>query len=172
MQNLIQRLEKRGWGKKEIAEAAWLIRKSKESIDPEARLFQRRIYRILLAAIVVANFAISTALMPLLIALKGIFLYFILVVMGLSFGLLFELVIRSAEHLERRHHIVLAAFIPIVAVVNAFVISGVSNDLARNLGLGNVHNPLIIAVVYAASFVLPYIIYRFVFLFFLKLQSA
>ncbi len=162
MENLANRLEKRGWKKKEIAEAAWIIRRAKQSADPESRLLQQRVYRILLIVIVVANFAISVALMPLMIALKGPFLYFILVVMGISFGLLFELVIRSIEHFERKHHVILAYFIPVIALVNIFTITKISNGLARTLGMKNIQNPLMIGIVYSVSFVLPYIIARFI----------
>ena len=162
MENLAQRLKKRGWNKKEIAEAAWLIKKTKDSIEPESSFFQQRVYRILLIVILVANFSISIAMMPLLIALKGLFLYFIIVVMGISFGLLFELVIRSIEHLERRHHLMLAYLIPIIALINIFAITKISNNIMEVLSLKNTQNPWAIGIVYAASFVLPYLIYRFV----------
>ena len=162
MENLLNRLEKRGWKKKEIAEAAWLIKKAKQSIDPETSLLQQRIYRILLIVVVVANFAISIALMPLMIALRGGFLYFILVVMGISFGLLFELVIRSIEHFERRHHVALAYFIPVVALINIFTITKISNGLTITLSMKNIQNPLLIGIVYSVSFVLPYLVARFI----------
>ena len=162
MQNLIKRLEKRGWSKKEILEAVGKIHKAKQLKTPETRFLEKRIYWILLIVIVAANFAISVALIPILMVLKGIFLYSIIITLGIVFGLLFELVIRSIEHLEKRHHLILAIFIPIIALVNVFVISKVSNDLTKTLNLKNLHNPIIIALIYAASFVLPYIVYRFI----------
>ena len=102
MKNLIKRLEKRGWGKREIAKAVRSIKAAKQNKSKESLFLEKRIYLILLAVIIAANFAISVALIPLLIALKGAFLYFILAVMGIVFGLLFELVIRSIEHLEKK----------------------------------------------------------------------
>ena len=82
--------------------------------------------------------------------------------MGIVFGILFELVIRSIEHLEKQHHQLLAILIPLIALANAFAISKISNNLGLTLGFANVHNPISIAAVYAASFVLPYIVYRFI----------
>lgn len=162
MRNLINRLEKRGWSKKEILKAVGIIQDAKQNKPKDVKFLDRRIYWILLAVVIAANFAISIALMPVLMALKGIFLYFVLVVMGILFGLLLELVIRSIEHLEKRHHTVLAVLIPLIALINLLVVSNVSNDLSKILGLTNLHNPVIVAVAYAASFVLPYAIYRFV----------
>ncbi len=162
MQNLTKRLEKRGWNKKEILKAVSIIKKAKQEKSAETTFLEKRIYWVLLVVLAAANFAVSVALIPLLISLKGIFLYFILIVMGVVFGVLFELVIRSIEHLEKKHHVILAVLIPLIALANAFAISRISNGLAKTLDLANLHNPAIIALVYAVSFVMPYIVCRFV----------
>ena len=163
MENLVNRLEKKGWKNKEIINTVNIIRKAKHNKTQENLFLEKRIYWILLVIIIAANFAVSVALIPILMALKGIFLYFVIITLGIVFGLLFELVIRSIEHLEKQHHQLLAVLIPLIALVNAFVISKISNNLTSTLGFANVHNEIAVAVVYAASFVLPYIIYRFVF---------
>ena len=84
MQNLVKRLEKRGWSKKEISEAVSIIKNAKQNKSTAIKTFDKHIYFILLIVIIVANFAISVALVPLLVALSGAFLYLILVVIGLA----------------------------------------------------------------------------------------
>ena len=163
MEKLVNRLEKRGWSKKEIINTVNIIRNAKHNKTQENLFIERRIYWILLVIIIAANFAISVALIPVLMALKGIFLYFVIITLGIVFGLLFEIVIRSIEHLEKQHHQLLAILIPLIALANVFIISKISNNLTSILGIANVHNSISIAVVYAASFVLPYIVYRFIF---------
>ena len=162
MENLVKRLEKSGWKKRDIITAVNIIHDAKKDKPHDIRFLEKRIYWVLLVAIIAANFAISVALIPVLVALKGIFLYIVLIVLGIAFGLLFELVIRSIEHLEKKHHLLLAVLIPLIALANAFAISNVSNNLMSTLSLANLHNSLIVALVYSVSFVLPYIIYRFV----------
>jgi len=162
MRNLIERLEKRGWGKREIKKAVGIIQNAKQNKPEETRFLDKRIYWILLVVVIATNYAISVALIPVLMILSGMPLYFIIVILGISFGLLFELVIRSIEHLEKKHHISLAILIPLAALVNIFVISKISNDMAEKLNLVNANNSFLIAVIYAASFVMPYILYRFV----------
>lgn len=162
MENLVRRLEKKGWKKKEIINAVDIIKKAKHSKTTGNLFLERRIYWILLIIIIAANFAISVALIPVLVVLKGMFLYIVLMLLGIVFGLLFELVIRSIEHLEKKHHLLLAVLIPLIALANAFVISNVSNNLMSTLSLANLHNSLVVALVYSVSFVLPYIVYRFV----------
>jgi len=162
MENLVKRLEKRGWNKREIAKAVGIIKNAKQNKNKENLFLEKRVYFVLLAIILTANFAVSIALVPVLIALNGIFLYFMLAVLGITFGLLFELVIRSMEHLERKHHMALAVLIPATALVNIFLISVFSNNIGEELGLKNFNEPVAVALVYSISFVLPYIIYRFV----------
>jgi|SRR3989338_778637 len=162
MENLIKRLEKRGWGKEEIIKAMDIINSSKHNRSRKAMIFDKQIYYILLAIIAVANFAISIALIPILMALEGYALYFIIIILGIAFGFMFELVIRSIEHLERAHHEFLAILIPLIALANALTISKISNNIGSMVGLKNFHEPLTIALIYSGSFVLPYIIYRFI----------
>ena len=162
MENLINRLEKRGWNKKEISDAVEKIHNAKQLKTPETRFLEKRIYWILLVVIAVSNFAISIALIPVLIALRGLLLYSAVVVLGISFGLLLELVIRSIEQLEKKHHLFLAILIPMTAFINFFIIGNISNNLSKILNLRNIQSSISVAAVYAASFVLPYIIYRFV----------
>ena len=162
MQNLIKRLEKKGWTRRDINKAVKIINNTKQNKSKSSLAFDRNVYWILLAVIIIANFAISIALVPALVGLKGIFLYIVMGVLGIIFGLLFELVIRSIEHLEKKRHIILAILIPLAALTNIFIISGLSNNLIKALNLTNSHNSVMIGLVYSASFVLPYIIYRFV----------
>ena len=162
MHNLANRLEKKGWSKKEIDKAVGIIDTAKRVKTSESRFLGKRIYFVLLLLIIAANFAVSVALLPVLMALRGAYLYFIIIVLGIVFGLLFELVIRSIEHLERKHHLVLAFFIPMAALVNAVAISRMSNKFGLAFGISNFHEPLLVGLIYAASFVLPYIVYRFV----------
>ena len=95
-------------------------------------------------------------------ALKSIQLFTVVIVLGLSFGALFELLIRSIEHLEPRHHIFLAILIPIVAVINVFIITLVSNNLEKIFRISNPHNPYIIGIIYAVSFILPFVFYKLI----------
>ena len=162
MDNLIKRLEKRGWNKKEIKKAVGIIKNAKENKPEDTRFLEKHIYWILLIVIIAANFAISISLIPILMALNGMALYLIIIVLGIIFGLLFELVIRGMEHLEKRHHIFLVVLIPLIALINIFVITNVSNNLIKTLNLKNAQISIIVAAVYAVSFVLPYIIYRFI----------
>ncbi|MBI2659880.1 hypothetical protein HYX07_01845 [Candidatus Woesearchaeota archaeon] len=161
MRNLVDRLEKKGWSRKDIIGTVEIIKNAKKSKPKDAIFLEKRIFWILLVLIITANFAVSVALLPLLVALKGIFVYAVIIMLGIFLGLLFEMVIRGMEHLEMRHHLFLAVLIPATAMANIFIIAGISNNLARALNLASIHSPIIISTVYSVSFVLPYVACRF-----------
>jgi hypothetical protein len=162
MKNLVKRLQKRGWKSQEIGNAVGIIQKAKQNKTRESLFLEKRVYGVLLAAIIASNFSIAIAMMPLLVALKAPALYTIMIILGIVFGFLFELVIRGMEHLKKKHHIALALIIPIIAVASAFFISRISNSVSSELGINNFHQPAVVGIVYAASFAAPYIFCRFV----------
>ncbi|MBI4452971.1 hypothetical protein HY637_06080 [Candidatus Woesearchaeota archaeon] len=162
MENLKKRLEKKGWRKLEIERAIRIIQRAKQDKTKENIFLERRIFWILIVVITVANFAVSVALMPLLVTLNGFALYFIIITLGIVFGLAFELVIRTIEHLQDKHHFALMLLIPVIALANIFLIAGLSNDFAEKLGLHNINSPLLAGLAYAVSFALPYFVQRFV----------
>jgi hypothetical protein len=107
----------------------------------------------------VGNFIISISLIPLLLALKSFQLYGSVIIIGLSFGLLFELLIRTIE-MQAKHHVFLSIIIPIIAVVNVFVIVLYSNSFMESLNIQNPQNPFFVGLVYAIFFMIPYIAYN------------
>ena len=161
MENLIHRLQKKGWTPKEISHAISIIREERKKKDV-ANKFIDKIYWVLLLVIIAANFALSLALVPILMFLNGFILFAIIILVGTVFGLLFELIIRSIEHLDSHHHFVLALLIPLIALANSLVMSNYSNRLMESLDIHNTHNLILVSFVYAISFVLPYFIFRFV----------
>ena len=76
MENLRKRLEKRGWHKQEIEKAIRIIKNAKKNKTKENIFLEKRMFWILLAVLMAANFAVPVALIPLLIALNGFLLYF------------------------------------------------------------------------------------------------
>jgi len=161
MENLIHRLQKKGWTEKEISRVVSIIREERKKKQASTK-YVDKVYWILLLVIIAANFALSVALVPILLFLNGFILYAIIILVGTVFGLLFELIIRSIEHLDNHHHFVLALLIPMIALANSLVMTKYSNDLMESLSINNSHDLFAIAFVYSLSFVLPYFIFRFV----------
>ena len=157
MEKIRNYLLEKGWKRKDIESAIKIIRHAKKHKHPKIKLLDKAVYWISLAVAIAGNFIISIALMPFLIALSGFSLFLFIIALGLSFGLLFELLVRGIENLEAKHHLFLGIIIPIVALAN-FVI--ISDNLKKFIGIESPQDPLIVGAIYSISFILPYITYH------------
>ena len=157
MEKIRKHLLKKGWKKRDIDKAIKLISHAKKHKHPKIKLLDKAVYWISLAVAVAGNFIIAVALVPFLLALSGLRLFLFVIILSLSFGLLFELLVRGIENLEAKHHILLGVAIPLIAAMN-FVL--VSNNLRKLIGIDIPHNPVIIGAIYSIAFILPYIYYN------------
>ena len=157
MEKIRKHLLKKGWKKRDIDKAIKLISHAKKHKHPKIKLLDKAVYWISLAVAVAGNFIIAVALVPFLLALSGLRLFLFVIILSLSFGLLFELLVRGIENLEAKHHILLGVAIPLIAAMN-FVL--VSNNLRKLIGIDSPHNPVIIGAIYSIAFILPYIYYN------------
>lgn len=112
---------------------------------------------------IAGNLVISIALIPFMLALSGLQLYMVIIALGASFGLLFELLVRGIENLEAKHHFTIAAIIPLIAIINVFFVANYLNNLEQAIQINNPKNAVIIAFVYSLSFIAPYAIYNLLF---------
>ena len=104
------------------------------------------------------NFIISITLIPFILALNGAPLYLIVITLGLAFGLLFELLLRTIENLGTKHHLFFGIIIPLLTLINFIIIS---NNMKQLIGIESPQNLLVVGSVYAIAFILPYISYQF-----------
>ena len=162
MEKLKKRLKEKGWSAQDISKTIKIVKEAKEKKHPAIKFLDKLVYWVALAIAIIGNFIISIALIPSLMALKSTQLFLIIAALGISFGLLFELLIRSIEHLETRHHVFLGVLMPSVALINIFIITLVSNNLVEIFKIDNPHNPYIIGIVYAVAFISPFVFYKLI----------
>ena len=158
--NLYQKLRAKGWSKADINKAANIINKAEK--PKKIQLLDEVIYWFILVIAIIGNIVISIALVPFLIALKSSFLYLVIILMAITFGFLFDSLIRDIESLEQKHVIIAGLFIPVLALINVFYITHFANYVSQTLNLDNTHNPFLVSIVYVAGFIAPYLIYRIV----------
>ncbi|VVB81620.1 Uncharacterised protein [uncultured archaeon] len=114
------------------------------------------LYWVLLFLAIIANFIISVVLVPFLLILKGLPLYFSLFFIGASFGLFFSFILHSLEQLEKEQHIIASIFIPCIALINVGIFAVLSNKLIILLKLATPpHNAILVGAVYVFGYVIP-----------------
>ena len=151
------RLVKKGWSQGEIKKTECMIEKSRLRKSRKVLILDKYIYLIALFVGVVGNIVVSVALVPFLLAVRGFYLYFFITIMGLSFGLFFEILIRDLGNLEKKRHFIDGAVIPLLALINMYIITGVIDSIGSA-----VHIPILSGFIYAVSFAFPYFVYSFI----------
>lgn len=90
--------------------------------------------------------------------MKTFSLFLFLFLLGTSVGTVFDIVIYILEKIQKPKFMP-ELFIPAIALISTFMITHFSNDLASYSGL-RIHDPLLVSIVYAGAFVLPYVIHK------------
>lgn len=157
MEHIENYLAGKGWKKREINKTTKIIERAKKNRHLKIKLLDKSVYWFSLVIAIIGNFIISIVLIPFILALSGAPLYLIVITLGLAFGLLFELLVRTIENLEVKHHLFLGIIIPIIALINFIIIS---NNMKKLIGIENPQDLLIVVSVYAIAFILPYISYQ------------
>lgn len=139
-----------------------MVKRIKKREDRETnKIMNRVVYWTALLVAMIGNLVLSAALIPFIIVLNSIQLYIIVAVLALSFGMLFNLLLKDIENVDRKHHIIAGIFIPGLAIVNIFVITNLANHLIEIFKIENSpQNPYIISLVYVLAFLIPFFINR------------
>lgn len=154
--------EKR-WDKQEVEKAVRILKEAENKKTGWIKALDKSVYWVFLIVAILGNIAVSVMLIPILLVLRSFMLYFVIAVLGASFGFIFDLLIRDMEHLEKRHHVIAGFFVPMIAVVNLYIVTVMTNKLEITLRLNNdQHSLLLVGFVYAIAFILPYFYYKVV----------
>ena len=117
----------------------------------------RVLYWTTLLVMTICNLIVALIVLPMLLALKGMFVILVIFVLGLIFGLIFNHLIRDITHLERRHHFFAAVFIPAMAVIDLFAAVNVANRIASLIQLPVHQDPFTITMMFVIGFMVPYV---------------
>ncbi len=117
---------------------------------------QRFVSWTALALLIFINFLGALLLVPFLLFFEGIPQYVLIVLFGIGFGLLFNLMIHSIEHLGNKHHIIAGIIIPCCAVLDLIILFGILHQAVQKLQLTVTYNYALIVLVFICAFLFPY----------------
>ncbi len=163
---LRERLLAKGWSEEEVNKAVSIMNSENAHIHHAkfVRHYSPVVYWMALIISIIGNLIISVMLIPVFLAFTEIKTLIVVVgVIALAFGGFFTFLLHELEHINQKHHVMAGIIIPVIAVINIYVIVNLSNALDTNvLQLGVQQNPLLMALIYVIGFVLPYVIYKIV----------
>ena len=159
--NLELKLKKRGWSRAEIDKTMRTIHRGEHKKSLFSKFLERMIFWLALFICLVGNFFISMMLIPMLLLIKGNFFYFILIIVGFTVGILFELIVCSLENMEKKKYVISGIFVPFLSLINIFLISQLSNNFSSLMHVSaGYHDPLIVSLIYVISFMIPYFVHK------------
>lgn len=162
MKDLSNALKKRGWNSDEIECTLRAVHRGENEKSVFSSVLEKVVFWIALFVCVLGNFFISVALIPILLLIKGSYFLVMLSVVGMTAGILFELVVCVLENIERKHYIISGIFVPFLALINIFLVSSLSNNFSSLMHVSaGVHNPFVVSIVYVVSFLVPYVVHKF-----------
>ena len=158
MNGLQERLVEKGWPTSDIRDTLRIIDNAQQKKTAGIRFLDKSVYWVVLLVAIIGNLIISIVLIPFFLVLKEYLLYLIIITLGITFGLFFNLLINNIEGLSKTHHVIVGLFIPVFALVNMFYITGTANYLQTLIQIDNIQQPWLIGVVYALAFISPYLV--------------
>lgn len=105
---------------------------------------------------VFGNFFVSIAIVPLLLVTPMLYLYLAVPALGFGVRMAVWLFMKNVAHLKRARHNVIMFISAVIALANIYLIAHASNILAGLMHL-NSHNPQLIALLYTAGFLIPFL---------------
>ncbi|MBC8495725.1 hypothetical protein H8D36_06230 [archaeon] len=151
-----ERLAAKGWSKEEINKTMFILDKAEKKKKPHIKVLDRIVYWIALVLVIFGNFAFSTFLIPLLVTIKGFSLYIVILLLAAAFGVVMSVLVKDLENLQKTHHLLLLLIVPIVGLINFFVVVNMTNNNPLASALNTHHNPILTGVVYLIGFLIPY----------------
>lgn len=153
-----ERLRQKGWTREEIIQTLEILKKDHERRSWVMKWLNRIIFWGALVLLIFGNMVISVVLIPIMLIATSFLLYPGLLVIGGTFGALYTIVIGDIEKIEDTPKIMPELFIPAIALINVYIMTVLSNQLALILNMNRaIHTPIFVAAAYVAGFVVPLI---------------
>lgn len=157
MKNLHMKLEKKGWPAKEVHKILRILKEAEHKKGKLILWLDVFVIWMFLIISIVGTFLVSVILVPLLLVMKGLYLYGMLFVIGLFFGLLLDSTLVHLRKVWTKHLIMPNILLPTLAVINVYLITKFSNDIIESLKLPTLtHSPTLVSTVYVLAFILPH----------------
>lgn len=159
---LLNKLKEKGWQEKELEYARHVMMDARVQKPRWHKILDESTLWFFFMLACLGNFAIIFLVSPLLVLFPNSALYGILMILGVSFGLLCELILRDIEHLFTGHHLYITyVMIPFVAIVGGLTILTKAELDLPNLFLISRH-PITLSIIYTVSFLVPMFIGKYI----------
>ncbi len=131
------------------------IAKKKSGVEQKMQRFVAMTAMLLL---IFTNILGAILLIPFLLFFEGLAQYAIIAMFAIGFGLIFNFMIHSIEHLGDKHHLIAGIVVPTFALFDLVVLFTLLERIKEVLKVQTEYNYTLIIVLFVAAFLIPYII--------------
>ena len=154
---LAKDLRTKGWSEEEILHALSSMKEAKESKGWGIKFMDQIVYFVALFMTLLGNFVIAVILVPFMLVASPIYLYPVLVVIGVTFGALYNNIIKDILDIDDAPKIMPELFLPAIAIIVVYIMVNLSNYFAALLELQLLtHEPIMMGLFYTMGFMIPY----------------
>lgn len=155
------KLLSKGWTEEEIQHAESILAQAPHQRSEKIRTLDKIIFFGALFLVLVGNFVMTVVLIPFMLFANPIYLYPTMMFLGIVIGALFDLIILDIEKTEHIDVFKPGPFLFAVSLINIFIITKLSNQLAQQLNWERgIHYTLLVSAVYVIGFMAPYLYTR------------
>ncbi len=157
MENLQEKLKRKGWSPEEIKHASSIV--SNANVPSFHLLVPEIFYWTILSIAIFANIGFAYLILPLMFLKSALLFFFTVSLVSLVFGLLFLITLKEIETFSIKHKTIIFTIIPANALMSFTIIQ---NNLSQNFvekGIPILLDPILTSLVYITFFLLPLLIY-------------
>lgn len=159
---LRERLLAKGWPPEEVDYTLDILKSKEEKKSRSKMRLESIVYWLAIIIAIIGNMIIAIVLIPLFLVLHAFYLYFIVILLGIGFGFLYDTLITDLEKVVKREMILESVFIPALALISVGFMTYFANILADAWNLAITHPPLLVGLVYALAFVGPWFVKNYI----------
>jgi len=153
-------MKKKGWSKAELDYAHETMSKAQKTRSH--RTLDSIIMWLLFLIMVIGNIAAIALIMPLMTLFSNTVMIIILLLLGLCFGFLYDVILHDIQHLFKgHHHFFVMILIPYLSIMGGFIILNIAKAQLPNL-LFIERDPLKLSLFYVVAFMIPFAISKFI----------
>ena len=144
------------WNEAEVKKAARIIMDAHKKKSPLIKVLDELVHWMVLLTIVLGNLIISGVIVFLSGLLTQFYLYLIVILFALSFGLMVEIPIGDIEKLSRHKHLITRIMLPVIAMVNILILLGVKSTMEYYLKIDFNINAILAGAIYGFFLIVPH----------------
>ncbi|MBI3033273.1 hypothetical protein HYY69_07390 [Candidatus Woesearchaeota archaeon] len=154
-----KRLSEKGWRKEDLIYVDHLMKEENKKHHHINQHLSNISFWTLMLGVAVINVIMSIFIIPFLILLQGPLVFLSALVLGFLMGFFFKFLMLELEGLEEEHHKVILLLVPVMALIDIFIIRLFMNWLKVLFTVDYNYDAAVF--VFMIFFLAPYIVYHF-----------